>query len=226
MSKRIFCILLLLTICLTACGGQKAGATSGKSSTKATTAIATTQENDFSTESEEVPVVEGEFEEPIGITEEFSEEASEEASEVSAPIGTPDHPMAVDPTPYWRGEDYFDLEGYLLACGSTPVYVVCGESHNYHYVTTSIDRRSIHLEGNGDSMFWMKYNGITFAAPDIEHSDRLIWVSEERNLYLYDTVLNALFAAMPAITGGSDCPFAGSGIKHGDIADYWAIHDD
>lgn len=205
--KRTISILLALSLSIiTACGEKRLSQPFSPDDK----GVGITTEEEISDESP--------TEEPI-VEDPQTEATPEEPEAASTTMGTP------DPALYWRGDDYFDIEAYLNACGASYIALIAAQSENKFYVSTTINRRHVHIEGNGHSTIWVDYDGTTFATGDIKHADEVVWVSEKRNLNLSKTSLEILFTIMPNIIAEVDCPFAGSGLMHVDITT-GAVHND
>lgn len=115
MKKRFFAVVLCVSfiLALTGCGSRpNTSATQKPSVTPAMTQESTTQDS-------------GE--------ESINSETTEPTTNQSNATG-----VAVDPAPYWQGDDYFDMVGYLEACGCK---VMCTNFNNGD-LTTSNDYSS------------------------------------------------------------------------------------
>lgn len=218
-------ILLLLVLSLTACNGKASG-TSGSSATAAPAtneSQATAHNTSEDVSSTAVSESDSSDSSPADITEDVSE-----PSEPVGPIGTVDHPVAVDPTPYWHGEDYFDLERYLSDCGADwSMICYVGEKDELSSVLCKINERTLYISGNNFTYITVKtadtevgvFSGYTILNVPI-------WIEpHEHRISLDKSTLDILFLSMPSIVSDSVCPFAGTGLPHTGT-DRYAPHND
>ena len=113
MKKRFFAVVLCVSfiLALTGCGSKpNAGATQKPTMTSATTQESTTQGS-------------GE--------ESTNSETAEPTTNQSNATG-----VAVDPAPYWQGDDYFDMVGYLEACGCKVMYMALEDNGDFTTTNT------------------------------------------------------------------------------------------
>ena len=125
MKKRFFAVVLCVSfiLALTGCGSKpNVGATQEPTVTPATTQESTTQGS-------------GE--------ESTNSETAEPTTNQSNATG-----VAVDPTPYWQGDDYFDMVGYLEACGCKVMdkALVDGDFNTYNTYSSDTVGYSVFFE--------------------------------------------------------------------------------
>lgn len=217
-TTKVVSILLLLVLSLTACNGKASG-TSGSSATAAPAtneSQATAQNTSEDVSSTAVSESDSSDSSPADITEDVSE-----PSEPVSPIGTVDHPVAVDPTPYWHGEDYFDIIGYFRDCGSESFSwrTESGEKVGFR---GQIGNRSVSILGDTHITAFVDVGNAdirdtsnTYIALD-SGNNKYVWLDQEHTLKTYSSTLEILFTVMPNVCLNEEngCPFAGLGIEH------------
>lgn len=219
-SKTVL-ILFLSALTLTACSG-KTGGTSGS----AATAVPATSETQTTAQtSEDVSGTVSESDASDSGTADITEDASGLELSETDPIGTVDHPVAVDPTPYWEGEEYFNIIGYFRDCGSESFYWRTDSGGDKVGFGGHIGSRRVSILGISDNT--APHTFVDVGNTDIHDTQNLyialdsgnneyVWLDREHTVRTYSSTLDILFAVMPNVCRGeeNECPFAGLGIEH------------
>lgn len=130
--------------------------------------------------------------------------------------GDPYNPSAVDPSPFWEGDNFFDIQEYLKACGGWNVNRLLFDEE-YAGVCCDFGTTSLSIYGNGGAHTIVTTKVMeVYHMDDVIEDDTPIRVDPDHEVYIKKGQLDILFRAMPNIvlSDSEGCPFAGLDIKH------------